>query len=735
MKFKILPMLLALSVIPFTNAYADDEIETGQVVISASRMEQAIEDVSMNIDVITSEELQKMGITNLSTILNMQAGVSTSNGGLASIRGLGTRYTLFLVDGRKQLLSENGGDAMSDFMSTFNINNIERIEIIKGAAATMYGSDAMGGVVNIITKKGLEPNGSIQASFSNMKALTNYTYDFGKIGNWTGKINASASQNLGAKIENGSVVDGEWVQSTSSTSTGSDSFEYNYKTNGVDLNWSFGGSLGYYFNENFDILGTWEYQKAKPLERYYLDDVATDTIGFKPNEYHVHNAGIDFRGAVGDHMFTISPFLAHSNYIHTAGPVYGEALEKDYSFYDFGFNSIDIFPVNDWNMISAVLDYRYSGLTHSVLEDYMQYDSGTADVLHQVGAFVQDEMLLLNEKLIVQPSVRFDYTSMSDPQFTARLGTTYEFMPNQRIKFNVGQAYRTPLLNELSGVNTQGTTFRFATIDGTLTLLDNDGNSLGITEDWFGNDLALNQNGFEGETAGTSDGDTSGIQFKGAMVLGNPDLQPEKAINADLRYEGKFGPLSTSLGGYMIRKDGEISTSDIIGVVQQTTGDYSYRVVQQKINEEGITYYTGLEAEAGLDFAKYFNTSLAYAYMRNTKEDSDGEQVLQNSYAPHNLTASLGFNYPDLAIFANVWGNATFATRNGVGDAHNEEKEYNQFNIHAAIGKTFADKYTFVLSADDLLQSSRVRSYADGTYASNSSWNTSEYKLTFTTTF
>lgn len=85
-----------------------------------------------------------------------------------------------------------------------------------------------------------------------------------------------------------------------------------------------------------------------------------------------------------------------------------------------------------------------------------QLDVPQVKNMHKVGTFLQDEILLLNEKLILLPSVRFDYSNYTDPQYTARFGATYEFMPNQRIKFNVGNAFKTPTMTNLAGLESNG---------------------------------------------------------------------------------------------------------------------------------------------------------------------------------------------------------------------------------------------------------------------------------------
>ncbi|MDQ7969330.1 MAG: TonB-dependent receptor [Oxalicibacterium faecigallinarum] len=150
---------------------AAPEQQLQEVVVSASGFEQQIKDAPASISVITRQDLETKRITSIADALADVEGIDTGDsagktGGLnISMRGLGNDYTLILIDGRRQNstgnIYPNGfGEARNNFLPP--VSAIERIEIIRGPMATLYGSDAMGGVVNIITKKvGKEWNGSV----------------------------------------------------------------------------------------------------------------------------------------------------------------------------------------------------------------------------------------------------------------------------------------------------------------------------------------------------------------------------------------------------------------------------------------------------------------------------------------------------------------------------------------------------------------------------------------------
>lgn len=130
------------------------------VVTTAGGYEQNIADAAATISVITAEELEKKSYSDVTDALKNVPGVFVQGGGTnqtISIRGLGSAYTLFLVDGKPMndgsLLTTNGGVQGASVNFLPPIEAIERIEVIRGPSSSLYGSDAMGGVINIITKK------------------------------------------------------------------------------------------------------------------------------------------------------------------------------------------------------------------------------------------------------------------------------------------------------------------------------------------------------------------------------------------------------------------------------------------------------------------------------------------------------------------------------------------------------------------------------------------------------
>lgn len=152
----------AITLASAMSVHANEPIALQDVVVSAAGYEQKITEAPASISVLSQEDLQQKRYSNLAQALEDVEGIDVrqgtgKTGGLnISIRGLPSDYTLILIDGRRQNtagnVTPNGfNETSTSFMPPMSA--IERIEVIRGPMSTLYGSDAMGGVVNIITKK------------------------------------------------------------------------------------------------------------------------------------------------------------------------------------------------------------------------------------------------------------------------------------------------------------------------------------------------------------------------------------------------------------------------------------------------------------------------------------------------------------------------------------------------------------------------------------------------------
>lgn len=259
----------------FANANETTVLDDVQVVTTAGGYEQKITDAPASISVVTQEELQKKPYADLldavKDIEGIDIGESTdkSGQGTVSIRGMGADYTLVLIDGKKQ---NNNGDIYPNDFGGLQFANIpplsmvERIEVIRGPMSTLYGADAMGGVINIITKKiSNDWTGSISHSRT-----------FQTDSSWGDKNTTDVAimgplikDKLGLSLR-GSFYDNnksnpEWKKDSfngEDSSKSNDSFGANGKTMD-NQNWTFGTGLTFTPNENHTIKADFDIAKQK----------------------------------------------------------------------------------------------------------------------------------------------------------------------------------------------------------------------------------------------------------------------------------------------------------------------------------------------------------------------------------------------------------------------------------------------------------------------------------------
>ena len=149
--FIALPAALAISSL----AAAADIAQGDTIVVTATRTPIPLSDVAVPVAVITREDIELSLSTDLAELLRFQAGIDIGrNGGPGQatsvfLRGTESNHTLVLIDGVRMNPSTIGGAAVQNIAP----ETIERVEIVKGARSALYGTDAIGGVVNVITRR------------------------------------------------------------------------------------------------------------------------------------------------------------------------------------------------------------------------------------------------------------------------------------------------------------------------------------------------------------------------------------------------------------------------------------------------------------------------------------------------------------------------------------------------------------------------------------------------------
>ncbi len=162
-KYTVLPLFAALSAITSASDSKVDEV----MVVTANRIETPISKVLSPVSVITAADIERLQITQMTDLLSRMTSVeSLSSGGPGStngifIRGGNTDHTLVLVDGVRMSSATNG----STSVELIDLSNIKSVELVRGPASSLYGADALSGVLQIITKDSQEEKLTIRADY------------------------------------------------------------------------------------------------------------------------------------------------------------------------------------------------------------------------------------------------------------------------------------------------------------------------------------------------------------------------------------------------------------------------------------------------------------------------------------------------------------------------------------------------------------------------------------------
>ena len=175
------PLIVVLA-LSGSYAFAQDDLDAGTqitsplpeltTVITSGRLPQQLKDSTVAVEVITRRQIQESGARDLAEALQSRPGIETfQNVGTTGIRmgGLGPEYNLIMVDGQRIAGRINGGIDVS----RISVENIEQIEIVKGPSSVLWGSEALAGTINIITRAPSRPlSGSATASYGTLNQIS-----------------------------------------------------------------------------------------------------------------------------------------------------------------------------------------------------------------------------------------------------------------------------------------------------------------------------------------------------------------------------------------------------------------------------------------------------------------------------------------------------------------------------------------------------------------------------------
>jgi outer membrane cobalamin receptor len=162
-------LALLSTLFTFSLTFAEQPVKLDEVVVTATRIEESIQDVAQDVTVITKKQIESGSYQSVSEIIRNVAALnvieygSRGSASTVSMRTSTAGQVLVMIDGKRL---NKPGDGQVDLNTvSVPLENIERIEVLRGASSALYGADAMGGVINIITKIPDQPVTNLSASY------------------------------------------------------------------------------------------------------------------------------------------------------------------------------------------------------------------------------------------------------------------------------------------------------------------------------------------------------------------------------------------------------------------------------------------------------------------------------------------------------------------------------------------------------------------------------------------
>lgn len=406
------------------------------MVVTASGFEQDIRDASASISIVTQETLQKQQINDLGDAVKNIEGISVigtnSNKSDISIRGLPGQYTLILVDGQRVNTRDSRPNGSGGFEAGFMppVSAIDRIEVVQGPMSSLYGSDAVGGVINVITKKA-------DNEWHGQLSLDSTLQEKSKYGN---RYKESLYLS-GAAIEDLLFLS----LYGKNDKRDEDTFEmgqYGHK------NWELGSKITFKPTENQNIhldIGTNLQKKTYTLGNSNTSD---GSIVNRRNHY-----GISYDAYWNEILTEFSVYQENTKRETSTNSVYAKRKPE---IKNTVVDAKVVWPL-DRQMLSIGGQYQRNALSDDSVVGSKTSNSGAlssvsleqTNTVYQKALFVEDEIRVTDD-LYATLGLRMDHHSEYGTHYNPRAYLVYNVNENWTIKGGVAKAYKTPSIRESS---------------------------------------------------------------------------------------------------------------------------------------------------------------------------------------------------------------------------------------------------------------------------------------------
>jgi len=406
-RFKFTKMLLSIFavVVSISGITAEDVyLSIDRSAITPTRHEKMIKKLPASVSVITKEDIKMSNPNQTTDILEQVPGLfirRTSAFGRADvdIRGLGDngRQVGVLIDGRPDKMGIFG----CAVTHTLPLNNVERIEVIRGPESVLYGSEAFGGIVNIITKRAKEKfEGGFVASYGTYNTLKSRL----QIGSKLDKVDYFISTSKNST--DGHITNSSY---TATDITGQFGYKFSDKSELSFSGKSFSGTK----NEPFpSVAGTWNTYDRGSFDATYKQNL------------NIADMSVKLYRSFGKHKF--------SDGFHSTDYTDGAMVH--------GFTML-----SSRNEMSMGIDYRYQ--SGNILNTSPAKFIGEKHK-YEYGVYVDDKQMLSN-KLTVNAGARYNYDEYAKDAVTPKMGVVYNLTDSTILRGIWSQGFRAPQINDL----------------------------------------------------------------------------------------------------------------------------------------------------------------------------------------------------------------------------------------------------------------------------------------------
>jgi len=440
----VLVLFLALGAFPLqgnedTHEKEQQKLEY-EITVTANRVEKSTKKVATSVTVITREELKKFKNNTVLEALQEISGLTSVQGGPTGqaasvfIRGANSSHTKIMLDGTE--LNDPIDPSRSFDLSHLFIENIDRIEVIRGPQSTLFGSDAMAGVINIITR---QEQGKPKFHLSTSGGTYETLQGKGEISGSTESIYYSL---------------GTSYFKTSGFSAADSSYEGNTEKDGY-RNTTLSGKLGFQLKDNMDL-----HFSIRKIDAEIDIDNSGGNYGDDPNntgDYDLLFLKGGFKGLFMknrwetkiDFSYTDS-LRKYNNPTDTLHPFSSDNSEYQSHLFKIDFQN-NLFVHESNTLTLGVEYYREDGSSFYESQSFFgpyQSEFPQEDASH-LGVYVQDQ-INWDDRLIASVGARFDNHSQAGSSLTYRIAPLYIFKnTGTKIKATFGTGFKAPSLYQL----------------------------------------------------------------------------------------------------------------------------------------------------------------------------------------------------------------------------------------------------------------------------------------------